>query len=355
VQNIKLNETISLNPQFNSNTIYFYYPDADIGDSIPESEGRYVPSRPGKYVWTVKTYGILKSHGFDCVLTTLIPPAGVIITHRECLPDHIKPNPSQLFVCVVADTHRHPFAQIHLVQNPGDALLKKPTPLWPAAFMPHWTESGLRPRDPARGTKLTNVAYFGLETRLAPQLRSANFSRLMKHRGFEFRIIEPARWHDYSDIDAVLAVRSFAAVPFYKHPATKLYNTWLAGVPALLGHESAFQTERRSAHDYFEVGSIDQIIETLERLRGDSALRTAIEQNCAQRAPLVSPENIARHWITFCEEIAISALAGWQANSPAQMRHFFRKRAISFFGFQISDFFYRMQIMLRKFSMRLLP
>jgi len=355
VQNPNLTKSIGLNPQFDPDTIYFYYPDGEIGDSIPESQGHYVPNRPGKYVWTVKTYGILKSHGFDCVLTNLMPQAGVIITHREFLPDYSKPNSRQLFVCVVADTQRHPFAQIHLVQNPGDALLKKPTPLWPAAFMPHWTESGLRPRDPARGTKLTNVAYFGLEARLAPQLRSANFSRLMKQRGFEFRIIEPDRWHDYTDIDAVLAVRSFAAVPFYKHPATKLYNTWLAGVPALLGHESAFQTERRNVHDYFEVGSINQIIETLEKLRDDSALRAAVEQNCAERAPLVSPEHIATHWITFCEEIAISALAAWRTNSPVQIRRFFRQRVISYIAFQIGDFFYRTQITLRKLSIRLLP
>lgn len=312
-----------------------------------------MPNRAGQYVWTVKTYGILKAHGFQCALTNVMPEAGIIITHRDFLPDHIKPSSEQLFVCVIADTCRHPFAQIHLVQNPHDALIRKPSSLWPSVFMPHWTETGLCPRNPDRGTALINIAYFGLASRLAPQLRHKNFARLMRQHGFHFMIINADKWYDYSDIDAVLAVRSFAAVPFYKHPPTKLYNTWMAGVPALLGHESAFQAERQSEYDYFEVDDIDQIIETLKRLKADPELRAAITQNCADRARLISPENTTKHWVNFCNEVAVPALSVWRANSPTQLRRFYLRRKISYVWFKFSDFLYRSLIMLRKLLVHL--
>ena len=45
----------------------------------------------------------------------------------------------------------------------------------------------------------------------------------------------------------------------------------IAGVPALLGCESAYQAERRNEYDYFEVHSADEVLETLLRLRGDPA------------------------------------------------------------------------------------
>jgi hypothetical protein len=39
--------------------------------------------------------------------------------------------------------------------------------------------------------------------------------------------------------------------------AIKLYNCWHAGVPAVLGAESAFRANRRSDLDYLEVQSLD--------------------------------------------------------------------------------------------------
>jgi hypothetical protein len=334
--------------------IYFYYPSEEIDGPIPEANGRFVPERPGNYVWTVKTCGLLQSAGYACKLTAVLPNEGVIITHREFLPDDLKPNRRQLIVCVVADMHRHPYAQVHVLQNPCDPLLRKPNQLWPAAYVPHWSETGLRARDPARGLTLQNVAYLGLPERLAPQLRSPRFAKLMLERGFQFTLVKRDQWYDYSKIDAVLAVRSLAALPFYKLPATKLYNAWLAGVPALLGHESAFQSERRSALDYFEVGSVQQIISTLERLRDDTKLRAAIEKNCAERAREVCNEQIARRWIALCDELAAAHYARWISEPPATMRRYFLRRKIAYTWFKTNDFLYRIAMMLRKQTSRLL-
>jgi hypothetical protein len=321
--------------------IYFYYPPGIGNGEIPASSGVFTRDRPGKYNWTVKTYGYLSKLGFPCRLTHELPDEGIIITHREFFKNSMIPNRRQLFVCVVADFWRHPFAQLHTVQNPRDPLLVHASPSWPAAFIPLWPESGLIPRDPARGDLFENVAYFGLPPRLAPQLRSAEFATRLREHGFNFRVVTRDRWNDYSDTDAVLAVRSFARVSWHKFPPSKLYNSWIAGVPALLGSESAYQAERRSEYDYFEVHSADEVLETLLRLRGDPRLRAAVARNCAERAAGVDPARIAEIWSTFLETVAVPAWREWQRRSAASRMAFRVARVFGYLQFVCVDFVMR--------------
>jgi hypothetical protein len=317
--------------------VYFYYPPGADYRIVPESRGVFA-DRPGRYVWTVKTYGYLSQMGFPCRLTTELPDEGIIVSHREFFPDRLVPNERQLFVCIVADHWRHSFAQLHLLQNPRDPMLLRRSRAWPAAFLPHWPETGLIPRDPARGARMENVSYFGLPQRLAPQLRGTKFAALLRERGFNFCIVDRKRWNDYSETDAVLAVRSFAPVSFHKFPPSKLYNTWFAGVPALLGPESAYQAERCSELDYFEVLSVDDIVTTLQRLRDDSALRAAVSKNCAERAAGVTPARLATAWIDFLTNHAMPAYRAWRQRSALSRRTFLATRAVRYAAFRSDDF-----------------
>jgi hypothetical protein len=186
-----------------------------------------------------------------------------------------------------------------------------------------------------------NVSYFGLPPRLAPQLRSAKFATRLREHGFNLRIVSRDRWDDYSDTDAVLAVRSFAPVSWHKFPPSKLYNSWIAGVPALLGSESAYQAERRNEYDYFEVHSVDDVLETLLRLRADPGLRAAVARNCAERAVGVDPTRIAETWLAFLTTVAAPAWRDWQ-----------RRSAASRLGFQVARVFRYLQFVCTDFAMR---
>jgi hypothetical protein len=327
--------------------VYFYYPRAIAGAGALKTVDTFA-YQPGIYVWTVNTYGYLSRLGFPCQLTDRLPEDGIIVTHRQLLRNTMTPGPRQVFVCIVADFYRHPFAQLHTVQNGQDPLLKRPSQTWPAAFVPLWTETELIPRDPARGDTFANVSYFGLPTRLAPQLRSAAFVKLLRRHGFNFRIVDRHRWNDYSDTDAVLAVRSFARVSYHKFPPTKLYNSWMAGVPALLGRESAYRAERRGDLDYFEVGGVDEILQTLLRLRADPGLRAAIARNCETRAAGVTPERIGRGWIEFLTKTAAPAYASWRRQSTARRRAFLIRRAFHYVAFVCADLVVRAQGYVRK-------
>jgi len=328
-----------------------------VADPRPqEIAGRFASEhRPGHYVWTVKTWAQLRLAGFDCRLTDRLPDAGIVVAHRHWLRNTMWPKRDQLFVCIVADFYRHPFAQWHVVQNRDDRLLARPSPAWPANFLPHWSETGLIPRDAARGERFENVAYYGQPERLAPQLRDARFARRLREHGFDFRIVERERWNDYSNTDAVLAVRSFAALPFYKFPPSKLYNAWFAGVPALLGRESAYRAERRSALDYFEVTSTEEVLGTLLRLREDRALREAAAGNAALRAREVQPARLAEQWIAFLTTQAIPAWRQWRERSATSRRAFLAARALRYAGFVGVDFVLRGARFLRRQARGLLP
>jgi hypothetical protein len=317
--------------------VHFYYPLAAKDRATGVGYSPASTGLPGNYVWTVKTQAQLSAIGFPCRLVDELPDEGVIVTHREFLPNSMVPSPKQLFVCVVADHRRHPFAQLHMVQNPQDPMMARLSPSWPAGFVPHWTESTLVPRDPQRGNMLENVCYFGLRDRLAPQLRADKFHALMRSHGFHFRIVPREHWNDYSHTDAVLAVRSFAALPYHKFPPSKLYNAWLARVPALLGSESAYHAERRSPLDYFEIRSTNAILSTLDRLRSNSALRAAIVRNAAERAANLNASRIAQLWADFLEHVAVPAYHDWRGTSAARRRAFLSMRPLHYAGFTAAD------------------
>jgi len=310
--------------------VYFYYPRIIPYALVPESEGKYEKCQPGNYIWTVKTYGYLKQAGCECELTTQFPSDGIILTHRDFLPDDVIPARGQLLVCIVADTQRHPFAQVHVLQNPRDPMLTDMSQLWPAHFIPHWPETGLIPRSQARGDAFQNISYFGLLPRLAPQLQTAKWRMAMRGAGFNWNVVPPERWNDYSDTDAVVAVRSFASVPYYRNPATKLYNAWIAHVPALLGQESAYQAERRNGLDYIECSSVNGTIAALMKLRSEPETRMAIAENGVARARDVSPSAITARWERFIHECAIPEWRHWTNLDSAVQREFMRKRARSY-------------------------
>ncbi|MFB2919453.1 MULTISPECIES: glycosyltransferase [Aerosakkonema] len=126
-----------------------------------------------------------------------------------------------------------------------------------------------------------------------------------------FQIVNRDRWHDFSDIDAILAVRSFDEQYYTSKPATKLYNAWHAGLPAILGRETSFQTERKNELDFIEVTSVQEAIAALVRLRDDKNLRHAMVENGRVRAEETQPENLVKRWRNFLTDVAVPAYERW--------------------------------------------
>jgi hypothetical protein len=307
--------------------IYFYIPQRQWpSGNMPQSPDEYWQwmsawgSRygRGKYDWTLQTYLHLKAKNFPCELISEIPESGIIVAHREFLPDNLKPSPSLLLICIKADKDAHPYAQIHIVQNPQDELTKRAALFGTAYYMPHWPQPGLIPRDSARGSRFENVAFYGVTGTLAPELQQPLWEKQLSDLGLYWEIVDLKRWHDYSQTDVIVAVRSFNGNTHTSKPPSKLYNAWHAGIPAILGCESAYRNERKSKLDYIEVTSLQETIAALQCLGDDEQLRQAMVENGFRRAQERGTARITAQWCHFLTDIATPAydrwckLFGWQ-------------------------------------------
>lgn len=315
--------------------IYFYIPKDNWPSVMPKSADSYWQwqnstggaYRSGKYNWTLQTYLYLKADGFDCELIDSIPDEGIVVAHRDFLPFNLKPTPSVLFVCIQADRPNHPYAQLHLVQNPEDEKLSQPVSLWNSHYIPYWSQPELIPRDQARGDRFENVGYFGIRYNLAPELKAPSWEQQLNALGLRWQVIPPNRWNDYSDIDVVIAVRSFDYQGSYIwKPASKLVNAWHAGVPIILGRESAYQFLRQSEFDYLEADSITDLISALKRLRDDKELRHAIIENGFVRAETTQPAKLVVQWRDFLTNVATPAYQRWRTASSLSRQIFLQRR-----------------------------
>lgn len=296
--------------------VYFYIPQSDWPEEIPDSIETYwqkLKLKRGMYNWTLQTYLRLKESGFPCKLISILPDSGIVVAHWDFLAPDIKPGAKILLVCIQADRARHRYAQLHLVQNPQEEMLVRSVNLWKSYYMPFWPQPGLIPRDTARVNTFQNAAYIGRAINLAPELQETSWSEKLQAIGLNWHVIEQRdRWHDYSDIDVVVAVRSFKKQNSHSwKPANKLYNAWSAGVPAILGCDSAFRSERQSELDYLEVTSPEELVAALKRLRDDKQLRHQIIENGHQRSQETTPKQLVAKWQNFLINEAVPAYENW--------------------------------------------
>lgn len=262
--------------------------------------------------------------GFPCQIVNTLPAEGIIFAHRHSLSFDLRPKPKQLIICMKADYDYHPYAQLHIVQNQKEANTDAGN-----HFMPHWRQPGLMPRDSIRGDKFENIGYYGIEKNLTPEFKESKWSEQLEALGLRWHIVAEDTWNDYSQMDAIIAVRNFQFQESYKYkPASKLYNAWHARVPAVIGCDSAFRNERRSELDYLEVASVEDTIEALKRLRDNKVLREAMVKNGVERAEAFTCENLVIQWRNFITDVAIVAYHRW-CDSSLQQKLYLAKQYLT--------------------------
>ena len=313
--------------------ILFYIPEDQLQNrSIPRNIEAFWdhpdPSlKEGKFIWTLQTYLFLRAANFPCRLGSVMEDRGIIVSHRDFLPSRVLPKKNQLLICIKADRDVHPFAQIHIVQNPQDTL---DTPafehLWKRHCITHWPQGGLIPRAPARGDAFENVAYFGVRDELAEYLRNPEWENRLHQMGLQWHaVLENEKWRDYSFVDAIVAARNPAS-NFNHKPPSKLHNAWRTGIPAVLGAESAYRSERRGPLDFIEIDSLETAIGALRQLQSDKNLRIAMAENGRRRAEDITPQRITDQWRSFFDHMAIPAYFDWQKLSFVRKYLYFVRR-----------------------------
>jgi len=287
------------------------------------------PMPPGK-IREVATFGDAPAElrGWaDVELVHELPASGIIITLSNLLPDGFLPQRDQFIAAVTADFLPHPGAHVQIVQNAAHARR-----LPGSVFVPHWPQPNLIPRDPSRDDRFETLAFFGDPSNLAAELSTPAFARELESRAdVRFEIRENTRWHDYSDVDAVLAVRDFSRARHLNKPATKLYNAWLGGTPLIGGRDSAFSAEGQEGSDYLVARSAADCISHVCRLKNDPALRKAIVDAGTARAATRSRDAVRELWQELCSSGLPERMDAWKKKPPLHQSAFRQlKRGIYF-------------------------
>ena len=239
--------------------------------------------------WCLLSYLYLRENRrIDVRVSNRIDVDAINIVHTVQLELIGRP-PNAFVVAVRADFRRRPWAHYHIVQN--RAQLQGDTSclyLWPAP--------GLLPRNAMReGVK--TISYVG-------QIYNGNLAwtvddwkALFASDNLEFRVPDISNWHDLSELDVLIAVRSFDDTPHDGKPPSKLVNAWLAGIPFVGGADSAYAQIGVDGVNYIKACTPGAVVAAVRRLRDDPALYRSLVENGARAVRGYTVEVTRERWI----------------------------------------------------------
>lgn len=326
--------------------VAFYVPSPELVRNVPARVADYwswihdaIKSMPGRlpsgelyywsgaYNWTIQTFMYLREYGFPCELTASIPDEGIVVAHSKWWPVFLTPSSRQLFVEIKPDKFLQCiFTNVVVVQNRRDPLHEGWRRLLiESAVVNNWPQPGLMPRDPRRGTRFENVCFMGYTAEFIKDVEG--LAHAVQTLGVKWEVRPKETWHDYRDVDAVVAVRPAESLMFNRKPATRLTNAWLAGVPAVLSPDIAFEDLRTSELDYLRARDVGEIIEALKTLMASPDLRVSMMRHAGKRSEAFTHERNVQLWIDAFEKHIIPAYWRWR-RSPLYRAGFISSRLL---------------------------
>lgn len=267
-----------------------------------EKEGFGIPRS-----WIFQPWLLLMKEGVECEYTPYLPEEGITLMLSFNIHPDSQGSDKFFLVDIAADRLPRSVAHFHIVQNPVQAREYEN-----AFYMPHWPEHYLIPRDENRKKTFANICYFGDPDNLAAELKSEEWQRHLKNElGLHFQLKHKEEWHDYSDVDAVVAIRDFSNKPYDNKPATKLYNAWLAGVPFIGGCDSAYASEGSPEQDYLVAAAPEELLQQLRRLKQDQELRARLVQRGSEVVQNFTMEKTLERWKKLIQEILPQRALEW--------------------------------------------
>lgn len=329
VKQLHLPEIVLKNPYFSKSVgdlkplpypVYFVTKDPKwqnlINSSkLPSVEGLYEQCITGQDIWSVQTYLDLKQQGLDVRLVSEPVPGKICVIPYY----YLYPRDWLFKSYVVACRYDTPFP---VLCNQRIVINRSKVRDQSHHFLPHWPQPCLKPRNPDRGTRISNLTFKGHDYNLYAPFRTPEF--LQQLHEMEISLVTAteksgslfASWADYSEADVVLAVRNNTKYDIHLKPALKLINAWFAGCPALLGPEPAYQDLRQSNLDYIEVRTPEETIAALNYLQNHPEIYLAMVENGFRRAQEFTVNAIASQWRDLLAGPIAQGYEQWLRQSP---------------------------------------
>jgi hypothetical protein len=264
----------------------------------------------GHRIWVFQAFQALKDRGFACSLVDRIPETGIVLIHRSQLPDGLQLKRERFLIVIQGDNTPAVRSNIDIIQNSEQSSNFGR----PACYIPSFPQPGLIARNVNRGSRFENVSYMGVlhGVNRSTILGSSEFLSQVESLGLKLeKRMLPDQWADYSEVDAVLAARDLGSHHHHK-PAAKLTNAWLAGVPAILGPESAYRSVGCPGKNYLEICSSEEALDALRLLQRDPGFRQRIVDCGAETAGRFTYQAVADCWARFLEDVVFPGYYSWR-------------------------------------------
>ena len=277
----------------------------------------------GPKCWVLQTMVIMAQRGLAVSIGRRAVPGAVNVVHPFDFGLRHRGLRPYILSCR-ADAHRPLTANFWLEQSGARGRSHR------HAWVPHWPQPGIVPRDPARGAAVETLVFKGDEINLDARFRSEAFVRALGGLGVALRLDTlrsasdagtsglVANWHDYGSADLVLAARNLTRADAEGKPGSKLVNAWIAGAPALLGPEPGFREIRQSELDYIEVRTPEDVLDAVRRLKAAPELYRRMVENGRDRARAFDTDATLARWLDILNGPVRDDFLRWEATSAVE-------------------------------------
>lgn len=299
--------------------VHFFCPDEIVWPELHNWSGTRIDDqtlsdRSGGILhsWVLRTYYQLRLAGETVTLSSSLRRDAInIVSVRDF--GRKQRDPLAFLVIPQGDAHHSQLANFRILQNGVRPPDENASVIW------HWPQPGIIPRDPSRGDRFETLCFKGRLNNLDDSLKSESFTTELEKLGVFFDVDAylglrgEHNWNNYSDADAVLALRNLTHYDAAKKPASKLVNAWFADTPALLGPEPAYRELGTPGEDYLEIRSASDALQAITALRGNPSLFWKIVENGRRLRENYADAALTKLWIETLNGPVSDAFGRWQS------------------------------------------
>lgn len=187
---------------------------------------------------------------------------------------------------------------------PSMAAIDRPNQVW----VPLLPQRGMVPRAAERYGAMKTIGIMANAENVPTQLLEPAFERALARCGVSWQPIlrrrtgpdtwESAKWHDFSDLDAVVCLsRDPRNVSPLRKPATKLINAWVAGVVPLVQPQPSYLELASSGENAVVVASPEDVLRVVQHLTVDPEVLRRLEAGTLERGAEFSRDRVLAMWI----------------------------------------------------------
>ena len=202
----------------------------------------------------------------------------------------------------------------------------------------NWIQPGLIKRSEKNNPdRFKNLVFFGRSQHIADELRGNYFKNKLKKIGINFDIVTDFnKWQDYSNVDGVVAVRSFSKKKYFQKPAAKLINSWAANVICFINPESSVTSELTRNNDILICSTIDELLEKIIKISNSTKLRRFYINSGKKRFKNLFNDPKTNDWNSLIDNVIIPHSKKWNNTNSIQRELFYFNRKC-FYKFKIFE------------------